>query len=167
MTRQRSTLERWVWTGLLSLLVLVLTACATPPASAPQDNFWSGRLALRIASEPPQSLSAAFELRGNAQQGELSLLSPLGQTVALARWSPAGAALLQGDHTRPYAGMDELTEQLTGAALPMPALFDWLRGRTADVPGWSADLSEHADGLIQARRLSPAPAAELRIRLQP
>ena len=75
-----------------------------------------------------------------------------------ARWSPAGAALLQGDHTQPYAGMDELTEQLTGAALPMPALFDWLRGRTADVPGWSADLSEHADGLIQARRLSPAPA---------
>lgn len=167
MTLLPMAFRRAVLAGLLLVLVLALAACATPPASAPEDNFWSGRLALNIASEPPQSVSAAFELRGSADEGELTLLSPLGQTVAVARWSPAGALLLQADQAQPYANMGELSEQLTGAALPIAALFQWLRGRAANVPGWSADLSEHASGRIQAQRLSPPPRAELRIRLQP
>lgn len=112
-------------------------------------------------------MSAAFELRGDARAGELTLLSPLGQTVAVARWSATGAELQQGEHRTPYASMDALTEQLTGAALPLPALFQWLRGQAAEVPGWSADLGEHANGRIQAQRQSPPPHAELRIRLQP
>jgi outer membrane lipoprotein LolB len=151
----------------MGVLLAGLVACATPPASAPQDNFWSGRLALNVAAEPPQAMSAGFELRGDARAGELALLSPLGQTMAVARWSPAGATLQQGERSLPYASMDELTEQLTGAALPLPALFGWLRGEPAEVPGWSADLSGHADGRILAQRQSPPPRAELRIRLQP
>ena len=158
---------RAAWRAWLACLLLALSACATPPASAPQDNFWSGRLALSIASEPPQSVGAAFELRGNVDEGELTLLSPLGQTVALARWSAVGAALLQGEHSASYPSMDELTEHLTGAVLPMAALFQWLHGREAIAPGWLADLSEHANGRIQAERLSPLPKVELRIRLQP
>lgn len=155
---------RW---ALVTTLLAGLIGCATPPPSAPQDHFWSGRLALSVAAEPPQSMSAAFELRGDAREGELTLLSPLGQTMAVARWSPAGATLQQGERTLIYAHMDELTEQLTGAALPLPALFQWLRGLATEVPGWSADLSGHSDGRILAHRLTPLPRAELRIRLQP
>lgn len=166
-TPQRASALPGTRRALLAAVVLGLAGCATPPVSAPQDNFWSGRLALRVAGEPPQSMGAAFELRGNAAAGELTLLSPLGQTVALARWSAAGAELLQADRVQPYASMDELTEQLTGAALPLPALFQWLRGEAAEVLGWSADLSEHATGRIVALRHAPAPQAELRIRLQP
>ena len=77
------------------------------------------------------------------------------------------ATLQQGERTLAYAHMDELTEQLTGAALPLPALFQWLRGLASEVPGWSADLSGHSDGRILAQRLTPLPRAELRIRLQP
>ncbi len=153
--------------ALMAALLTVLIGCATPPASAPQDHFWSGRLALNVATEPPQSMSAAFELRGDARTGELALLSPLGQTVAVARWSATGAELQQGEHRAPYASMDELTEQLTGAALPLPALFQWLRGEATQVPGWTVDLGEHANGRILAQRQSPPPRAELRIRLQP
>lgn len=155
------------WRALMAALLAGLMGCATPLASVPQDNFWSGRLALRVAAEPPQSMSAAFELRGDARAGELALLSPLGQTVAVARWSTTGAELQQGEQHTPYTSMDALTEQLTGAALPLAALFQWLRGQAVEVPGWSADLSEHASGRIQAQRQSPPPQAELRIRLQP
>lgn len=112
-------------------------------------------------------MTAGFELRGNAQQGELSLFSPLGQTVALASWSPTGATLQQGEQRQQFASMAELTQQLTGAALPLAALFQWLRGQAAEVSGWSAVLSEHGDGRIEAQRHSPLPRAELRIRLQP
>lgn len=163
MSQRRTAWQWWFVTALLA----ALAGCATPPASAPQDNFWSGRLALNVAAEPPQSMSAAFELRGNAHEGELALLSPLGQTVAVARWSPTGATLQQGERTLAYTHMDELTEQLTGASLPLPALFQWLRGSSIEVPGWSADLSGHSDGRILAQRLTPLPRAELRIRLQP
>ncbi|WP_423460237.1 hypothetical protein [Ottowia sp. VDI28] len=41
-----------------------------------ERTSWSGRLGLRVASEPPQSFSAGFSLNGNAQAGELSLTSP-------------------------------------------------------------------------------------------
>lgn len=151
----------------MAALIASLTGCATPPASAPQDNFWSGRLALRIDTEPPQSLSAAFELRGHADEGELALMTPLGQTVALARWSAAGATLQQGEQQMPYASMDELTQQLTGATLPLAALFQWLRGQPVTAPGWSVDLGEPGAGRILAQRQSPLPRAELRLRLQP
>ncbi len=153
--------------ALVTTLLAGLVGCATPPPSAPQNDFWSGRLALNVAAEPPQSMSAAFELRGNAREGELALFSPLGQIMAVARWQPEGATLQQGERTFVYAHMDELTEQLTGTALPLPALFQWLRGMASEVPGWSADLSGHGDGRILAQRLTPLPRAELRIRLQP
>ena len=153
--------------ALLATLLASLAACATPPASAPDANFWSGRLALRIATDPPQTMAAAFELSGDANTGALALLSPLGQTVALARWSPDGATLQQGDRTTPYTDMKELSEQLTGAALPVEALFQWLRGDAVQVAGWTVDLSALPEGLILAQRLLPLPRAELRMRLQP
>lgn len=172
MSGPTDTSRRW----LLAALLCSLAGCATPrspsPASAPtvQEDVWSGRLALNVeatAAALAQTMTASFELRGSAQQGELSLFSPLGQTLALASWSPAGATLQQGEQRRQYPGMAELTQQLTGAALPLAALFQWLRGQAADVPGWSADLSGQSDGRIEARRHSPLPRAELRIRLQP
>ncbi|WP_342130727.1 lipoprotein insertase outer membrane protein LolB [Hydrogenophaga sp. OTU3427] len=155
-----------VWWRAL-VLVVSLAGCASSPPSMPAEHFWSGRLALRVDSTPAQSLSAGFELRGDARSGELTLLSPLGSTLAEARWSAAGAELRHGNATERYASMDELTQALTGAALPLPALFGWLRGQALVADGWQADLSGHAEGQIAARRAHPLPTAELRLRLQP
>ena len=55
--------------------------------------------------------------------------------------------------------------QATGAALPLPALFDWLTGINTPVPGWLTDLSGLAEGRLVARRQTPVPAVELRIAL--
>ena len=157
----------WARRGLALMVWVALAGCASSPPSAPADDFWSGRLALRVDSTPVQSLNAGFELRGNASSGELTLLSPLGSTLAEARWSASGAELRHSSATERYASMDELTQALTGAALPLPALFGWLRGQALVADGWQADLSGHADGRIAARRAHPLPTAELQLRLQP
>lgn len=145
-----------------------LSACALPPHAPGTTGqpYWSGRLGLQVEGESSQSFSAGFELRGGPKAGELSLYSPLGATLAQLRWSP-GAAELQADgQRRQYASIEALTQEATGTALPLEALFSWLEGREADVPGWQADLSRVADGRIHARRSQPLPQADLRIVLQ-
>ncbi len=79
------------------------------------------------------------------------------------RWSPAEAVLEQGGVSKRFASTDELLAQTTGAAIPLPALFDWLRGVNTPAPGWNADLSQHSAGRISAKRTAPAPQAELRL----
>lgn len=145
-------------------LVTLLAACATQRPLP--GGGWSGRLALRVDSQPPQAFSALFDLRGTAEAGELQLTSVLGQTLATVRWSGAGAELQRGDELRRRGSLDELTRELTGAPLPVVALFDWLAGRASEASGWNADLSNQPQGRLVARRERPAPAAELRLVVQ-
>lgn len=149
------------------VLALVLTACATPPAPAPGSTNWSGRLALRVDSQPPQSFSSAFDLRGGPEEGELRLNSPLGNTLASLVWGPSGAELRRGAERIQSGSLDALTAELTGAPLPVASLFAWLHGQDARVAGWQADLSQHAAGRITARRDMPEPRAELRLVFEP
>ena len=130
-------------------------------------TFWTGRIGLQVQSEPPQAFFAGFELKGQASSGELTLISPLGSILGIVRWSPAEAVLEQGSTTRRFSSTDELLAQITGAAVPMSALFDWLAGIDTPTPGWVADLSKLPDGRISARRTNPVPPAELRIVLNP
>lgn len=160
-------LPRRRWLAALALAA-VLAGCATPPRPPVGDEtVWTGRLALKVDSQRPQSFAAGFELRGTAQAGELLLTSPLGQTLAQVVWSPQGAELRQGDRVTRRGSLDELTTELTGTAVPVQALFDWLRGASTEAAGWQADLGAFTDGRIQARRSQPLPQAELRIIVQP
>ncbi|MDM0113893.1 lipoprotein insertase outer membrane protein LolB [Variovorax sp. J22R133] len=120
-------------------------------------------MSLRIDSAPPQSFSALFDLRGNAQAGELTLTSPIGSTLGLARWSPGEAVLQNGSDSRRFDSVEAMIEAATGAAIPMDALFGWLDGQDKPVAGWKANLSQVASGSIQATRSTPQPTAELRI----
>jgi outer membrane lipoprotein LolB len=164
--------------GLL-LATLLLASCAYKTGSTRINDakieaksgalptFWAGRIGLQVQSEPPQAFFAGFELKGQASSGELTLISPLGSIVGIVRWSPFEALLEQGSTTRRFASSDELLAQITGAAIPISALFDWLAGIDTPTPGWVADLSKQPDGRISARRINPAPAADLRIVLNP
>jgi outer membrane lipoprotein LolB len=142
-----------------------LVACATPPRPTTTSAFWSGRMTLQLQSEPPQQWHASFELQGSAEQGELLLLSPIGTTLAKLSWTPGAARLEQGGRTELSDKLSSLSERLGGTPLPVSALFEWLAGRPADVPGWQADLSGHAQGRLTAQRSQPAPVATLRILL--
>ena len=155
--------------ALLLASVLALTACALPPRppQEPGRPSWNGRLALQVEGEQAQSFSASFELRGSPERGELSLFSPLGSTAAQLHWEPGAAVLKANGQERQYASIEELSADAPGTPLPLAALFEWLAGRAAEVPGWQADLSRVADGRLTARRSQPTPAAELRVVFTP
>ena len=155
----------------------LLAACATAPSRAPD---LAGRLAVRVeahAGAPARSLSTQFELRGDAQAGELQLTTPLGNTAAQARWRAGSAEMVTGEGTRQFADLDALAQELIGEALPLAALVDWLRGRpwpgAPNTPsangfeqlGWRIDLSRRAEGWVLAGR-DRAPALSVRARLE-
>jgi outer membrane lipoprotein LolB len=160
----------WCARAVVLMMIFVLAGCATPPRpSGPVDaqtGPWSGRLALKVQDKPGDSFSAGFELKGNARAGELALYSPLGGTLALLSWEPGAATLRTGNDTRQFPSVDALVAQVTGATVPVAALFDWLRGLDTQVAGWTPDLSQLAQGRVAARRSQPTPEADLRIVLE-
>ena len=171
-------------------LALLLQACATHPPPLP-GHVWSGRLAVRsdaAPGQPSRSMSGQFELSGNASSGQLILTSPIGTTVARARWSdPVGAQAVpskieleaDGGSTR-YATLEDMMQRAIGDQLPLAAMFDWLDGRpwpaapvqrgadgtSFDQLGWHVDLSQLAGNqLIDAQRPQPAPPLHVRVKL--
>jgi outer membrane lipoprotein LolB len=150
------------------LTVLFVAGCSQMPRATAQDglknDFWTGRISLQVQSEPAQSFSASFELKGRAERGELTLISPLGNVLGVLRWAPGEALLDSGNgKVQRFGSVDELMAQATGAAVPVDALFAWLQGDNAAASGWSADLSRHQEGRISAKRSQPAPQADLRV----
>ena len=93
----------------------------------------------------------------------MKLVSPIGSVIGVMRWSPGEAVLESGREVRSFASVDVLLAQTTGAAIPVTALFAWLEGTNTSQYGWTADLSQQATGRITAKRVDPAPQAELRI----
>jgi outer membrane lipoprotein LolB len=163
------TLPRWrsaLVAGLLFATFLIAGCAHQTGAEARKDSeiqAWSGRISLQVQSEPVQAFFAGFELRGNAEQGELVLNSPLGTSLAVLRWSPGQAVLDSGGQVQRFESVDALIEKATGAAVPLPALFDWLAGRNTALAGWNADLTQHSEGRISASRIAPQPRTDLRI----
>jgi outer membrane lipoprotein LolB len=157
--------------SVLAFTMFFVAACAIKQRTTPlngientaNSSFFTGRISLVVQSEPVQAFSGGFDLQGNADAGELTLTTPLGSTAALLRWSPGVAQLQSGGQTQQYPSVQAMMERTTGAAIPIDALFAWLRGQTATAHGWLADVSRHADGRISAQRTEPAPPAQLRI----
>jgi len=157
-----------VWASIW--LVVLLAGCATPApirsvSQPPSTKQWQGRISVTVQSDPPRNMSAGFSLDGDARQGELNLFSPLGTTLATLQWNPTSTQWLQGSQQRRYDSMAHLTEETTGAALPMDAMFEWLEGRATPSPGWQADLSALNQGSLIAKRITPEPLVVLRIKL--
>ena len=171
-------------------LALLLQACVTHPPPLP-GHVWSGKLGVRTdpaPNQPARSMSGTFELSGNASSGQLVLTSPIGTTIARARWSdPAGTQgapskiELEADGgTTHYATLEDMMQHAIGDQLPLAAMFDWLDGRpwpaapvqrgadgsSFDQLGWHVDLSQLAGNrLIDAQRPQPAPVLHVRVKL--
>lgn len=169
--------QRRAWSAGAGALLLALGGCAVAP-SGPVD--YSGRLAVQVAAQgdrPAQSHSAAFELGGDARDGHLRLLSPLGTVVADARWQADRVTLETGEGPRQYPSLEALARDTLGEAIPLAALLAWLHGQPwAGAPhepmdggfrqlGWTVDT--HAlveEGQLLAHR-DAAPTVTLRARL--
>ena len=159
-------------------LGLIAGCAALPPPSEP---LLSGRLALQVDADgthAAQSFSAGFELSGDAERGHLQLTTPLGTTLAQARWAPGVARLVTPRGEQEFADLDSLSKAALGEILPLRALPDWLHGRAwpgapshADVAaggfsqlGWTVDLARFDQGWLLASRPGP-PRVRLRARL--
>ncbi len=151
------------FSALFAIFFIASCAATTGTKSTIDASTWSGRISLQTDSDPPQAFFASFELTGQPSRGELSLLSPIGNVLGVVRWSPDGATLQAANEVKRYDSVEALLEHVTGAALPLNALFDWLSGKNASLNGWTADLSRYAEGRIEATRSNPAPMARLRV----
>lgn len=160
----------------VACIASLLAACATVP---PPADALSGRLAVRVdgaSGAAPRSVSAAFDLRGDPSRGELGLSTPIGTLIARARWQPGDVRLETPEGERRFADLDAMAREVLGEAVPVAALFDWLRGRPwpgapnratgsgFEQLGWTVDLSGFADGRVEAVRPAP-PAVTVRARL--
>ena len=172
------SLRTWGWRVGAGMLVALSGCASLAPTHAP--DVLSGRLSVRVDGQPGRSVSAGFELAGNAERGQLLLSGPLGTTAAQASWQPGQALLRSGGSETRHADLDSLGQAALGEALPMAALFDWLHGRAwAGAPaqprtdgqpgflqlGWQIDLVRWADGALEAVRLAP-PVVTVRARVE-
>ena len=171
---------------LVALFVAsLIAACASVPQTAQpvSGETLSGRMSVRVAGSggiEPRSVSAAFELHGDAQVGRLNLSTPLGSVLAQARWAPGSVVLATPQGEQRFADLDALTQAVLGESLPVAALFDWLRGRpwpgaastTSTAPaepgfeqlGWVVNLARFDEAWVDARR-DRAPVVTVRAKL--
>jgi outer membrane lipoprotein LolB len=166
---------------LIGAGAFVLGACGLMPMQTGPTSTFSGRLIVQVESTPPRRISAEFDLSGDAGQGRLELNGPLGVIVARAQWRPGQALLETPEGRQSFADSAALADAALGEAVPVFALFDWLRGRpwpaaesTAlagggngfEQLGWRIDLGQFEQGRVVAVRNSP-PIVTLRIFLEP
>ena len=108
-----------------------LSACSILPKEiahvVSSAGNWQGRLSLTVDSSPPERMAAGFTLEGSVQTGTFRLFSPLGSTLGEARWDSAGATLTQGSSVQQFDSLDALLTHFAQAAIPVRALFDWLK----------------------------------------
>jgi outer membrane lipoprotein LolB len=163
--------------------VMGIAGCATPrpPGLAEDAPRISGRMALKVSAyqgAPQRNVNAQFELLGDAAAGELRLVTAIGTTAARAAWSADQVTLSTGDGTRSFTSLQAMSQEALGEAVPLPALFDWLRGRPSDAvgarsvesasearfvqQGWAVDLSRFSEGWVTITRDAP-PAVNLRV----
>jgi outer membrane lipoprotein LolB len=131
---------------LILFACLALAGCATAPRAdlpdAPLAAYrpaiaLSGHLAIQYQKDgQAQSSSGSFEWAQAGQQVDVSLFSPLGQTVAVIHVQPGMASLTEaGGKVHSAPDLDTLTQQTLGWTLPVRGLRDWLQGYATAADG--------------------------------
>lgn len=146
--------------GGLALLTALLASCASiaPHERAPEQGIsatrmyqeavdMSGRLSIRYqANGAEQALHGSFTWSQRPGRTLVSLLSPLGQTLATIESTPGHAVLRQpGQAPRTAEDVDALTAQTLGWPLPVAGLRHWLQGFGSDALGRRTIASPVAD----------------------
>jgi outer membrane lipoprotein LolB len=96
-----------------------------------------GRLSVRYRNgDREEALHGNFNWSQTPAHTTVTLLSPLGQTMAVINVTPEGATLAQsGQPLRGAADVDDLTADTLGWPLPVAGLRDWLQGFALDAAG--------------------------------
>ena len=146
----------------LLALPIFLAACAGIPPAAPtmpeagvtrayeQSVDINGRMSVRYnLNGRDEALHGSFEWKQRPDNTRLTLLSPLGQTLAQIMVTPDGATLTQaGQPPLSAADADALASQALGWPLPVAGLRDWLQGMVTVPGGKRLALAPGNDGDI-------------------
>ncbi|MCF7354102.1 lipoprotein insertase outer membrane protein LolB [Vibrio sp. CK2-1] len=137
----RSPVQR-LTTTILATLVLILSGCSSVPPS--QENYsvdWQNQKAVleqldtfkatgKIGyKDPEHRQSLNFILKQANSFSELKLLSVFGQTILTVQMTPTGAMVTNSDGKVQTAQQaNALIQNLTGLAIPVSQLPDWIKG---------------------------------------
>lgn len=158
MNRLNPLARRFMANTVVLLAVALLSACASPtPNRSTPPSFWSGRLVITTQGDPPERKSAQFELRGTETEGSLTLLSPLGTTLATASWTPGRALLRTGSEVQTFSSAAQMGQTLTGTDVPLNAIFGWVHKQAVPIEGWTTDFSQLGQGRVNATRRTEPP----------
>lgn len=130
----------------LACAAALLAGCATAPraplstaAVAPYADKveLDGRLSVNYVRDGKQeSISGKFAWRQDDARTDVTLISPLGQTIATIAVTPGAVTLKEGNNPpRTAADVDTLTAQVLGWPLPVSGLRDWLQGYAVAADG--------------------------------
>ena len=110
----------------------------------------NGRLAATYEKDgQPQRINGNFTWTQRPGRIEVSLFSPLGQTVAEITVTPEAATLTQsGQAPRVEKDIDTLTAKSLGWTLPVSGLRDWLQGYAVDAAGKRFVASPAHDSVV-------------------
>ena len=134
-------------------LLFVASACTTVPKGAfdrvVEGRTIEGRMSVRykdLESQKEDALSGRFVWTASGDDLELSLLDPLGQTVALIRSGASGASITFRDGRRVDGATPEaLTQRTLGWNVPLRGLRSWLDGK----PDGGSAVTKLDDGRIR------------------
>lgn len=140
----------------IAALALALTGCASiappptvPTPAAPESQRvipvrayrdaieLNGRLSVRYQQNGrEEALHGSFTWAQTTGQATVTILSPLGQTLATIEVTPGHSSLTQaGRPPRVAADVDALAADALGWPLPVAGLRDWLQGFAMDGAG--------------------------------
>ncbi|HEX8610364.1 MAG TPA: outer membrane lipoprotein LolB [Telluria sp.] len=145
---------------LLLACAAVLSACTTPDANLSKESVaayrdaieLNGRLTVNYQKDgQTETLTGKFNWVQTPAAVNVSLASPLGQTIATITVTPESATLVQGDRApRVARDIDTLTAQTLGWSLPVSGLRDWLQGYATGAGGQRFAASPAANTVTTA-----------------
>jgi outer membrane lipoprotein LolB len=126
-------------------IAALLGGCATAPANLSQAPVAAYRDSIDLTGHlsviyqqngQPQPLNGQFNWVQRPGRIDVSLISPLGQTIAQIAVTPQQATLTQAGQAPVVANdIDSLTTRALGWSLPVAGLRDWLQGYALDANG--------------------------------
>lgn len=150
--------QYWVIICLLSIALFITGCTTTTPKKVAVRTVYTqpetgvrnrirnsfnlqGRVAFR---NPQQRNSGNIRWQHTPAEDDISLFSPLGQTVAVIRNNAQGAQLITAEKKNYHANnVENLTKKVLGWRLPLTGLQYWILGQHAPATAAEKDLDQN------------------------
>jgi len=129
-----------------AFLIFLLGACSTPltiKSNAQQALSFNGRVAIKHQAERS---NVGINWLRSANEDDILLLAPLGQTIGKIHSSPQQVTLDYGGKQYQAADAETLTEKVLGWNFPLAGLRYWIQAESA--LGRDAKIERNAMGQI-------------------